>query len=136
MKRFLIQGRIFCSTITILILVVIFSLPNFVFASEIYSPEETITIGEFIYNDDYTPKTNVCTISIYSPSNVVLVDNVTINDNATGWHYYSYLTPTVEGKYATFISCGSLVGGDLLKLDKTFIVLRNQLLINSAKCIR
>ena len=108
--------------ITILILVILFSFPNFTFAAETYSPGETITIGEFIYNDDYTPTTDDCSVSVYSPSGVALVDNVTMSDTATGWHYYDYLIPGTEGKYPSFISCGSLVGGDLLKLDKTFIV--------------
>lgn len=48
-----------------------------------------------------------------------------MTDDATGWHYYSYATPGTEGKYPAFITCGTLIGGDLLKLDKSFI-LKNQ----------
>ena len=96
---------------------------NTAYAIETYAPLETIIIGEFIYEDDYTPTTDDCTISIYPPGGgAALVDEATMSDDATGWHYYSYDTPAGEGKYPTFITCGTLVGGDLLKLDKSFIL--------------
>src|SRR3989344_4743476 len=96
---------------------------NIAYAIEIYVPLETIIIGEFIYEDDYTPTTDDCTISIYPPGGgTPLINEATMTDDATGWHRYSYVTPAVEGKYPTFITCGTLVGGDLLKLDKSFIL--------------
>ena len=98
-----------------------FSFSN-IYAADTYAPSETFVIGEFIYNDDYTPTTDDCTISIYSPAGATLVNEVTMTDDATGWHYYSYTAPVTEGKYPTFVTCGTLIGGDLLKLDKSFIV--------------
>lgn len=93
------------------------------FAVEVYyEPAESIEIGEFIYNDDYTPTTDDCTISIYSPAGTVLINEDTMSDNATGWHYYSYTTPGTPGKYPATITCGSILGGDILRIDKTFIV--------------
>jgi hypothetical protein len=105
-------------------IVIIFGLffSNFIYAADIHKPSETFVIGEFIYNDDYTPTTDDCTISIYSPAGATLVNEVTMTDDATGWHYYSYTAPVTEGKYPTFITCGTLIGGDLLKLDKSFRV--------------
>ncbi|MDQ5949571.1 MAG: hypothetical protein QG563_77, partial [Patescibacteria group bacterium] len=99
----------------------VFSFTQISYAIETYEPSEAIVIGEFIYEDDYTPTTDDCTISIYSPAGATLVNEATMTDDATGWHYYSYTVPGVEGKYPTFITCGTLIGGDLLKLDKTFI---------------
>ncbi|MBP6884018.1 MAG: hypothetical protein KBC06_02195 [Candidatus Pacebacteria bacterium] len=93
-----------------------------VYAADSYIPGDAITIGEFIYDDDYTPTTDDCTISIYSPAGATLVNEATMTDDATGWHYYAYTTPLVEGKYPTFITCGTLIGGDLMKLDKSFIL--------------
>jgi hypothetical protein len=95
--------------------------PN-LYAYEIHTPGDTIIIGEFIYEDDYTPTTDDCTLSVYSPAGVTLVNEVTMSDEANGWHYYSYTTPGVEGKYPTTITCGTLIGGDLLKVDKSFIL--------------
>lgn len=92
------------------------------YAIETYAPLETITIGEFIYEDDYTPTTDDCTISIYSPTGTPLVDEAIMTDDATGWHFYSYATPATEGKYPTFITCGTLIDGNLFKLDKSFIL--------------
>lgn len=116
----------------IFILAVFFSfLVNISYAAETYVPGEAITIGEFIYNDDYTPSTDDCTISIYSPAGATLVNEATMTDNASGWHYYPYTTPGVEGKYPTFITCGTLIGGDLMKLDKSF-VLKNSVVTDSS----
>ncbi|NTV44113.1 MAG: hypothetical protein HGA67_00250 [Candidatus Yonathbacteria bacterium] len=99
---------------------------SFVYAFDTYQPNETITIGEFIYNDDYTPTADDCTISIYNPNLVVQVADTTMTDEGatavTGWHYYTYLTPSTEGKYPAYITCGSAQAGNLFKLDKSFVV--------------
>ena len=89
----------------------------------IYAPGETVKIGEFVYNDDFTPTTDDCTVTIYSPAGATLVNGATMTDDATGWHYYDYTAPATNGKYAAFMSCGTLIAGDLVKADKTFIVL-------------
>ena len=105
---------------------VFLALANVAYAIDTYAPLESITIGEFIYNDDYTPTADDCKISIYSPSLVVQVDDQTMTDEGTsavtGWHYYTWTTLATEGKYPAFITCGSSGTGDLFKLDKTFIV--------------
>ncbi len=107
---------------TCMVLFFVFSVPLNVLAIETYIPGDAITIGEFIYDDDYTPTTDDCTISIFSPAGATLVNEATMTDNATGWHYYAYTTPLTEGKYPTFITCGTLIGGDLMKLDKSFVL--------------
>ncbi len=107
---------------TLLLFLSLFFTTNKLYAADTYSPSETFVIGEFIYEDDYTPTTDDCTISIFSPAGATLVDEVTMSDNATGWHYYSYTAPATEGKYPAFITCGTALGGDLLKVDKSFRV--------------
>jgi hypothetical protein len=106
---------------TFILMFLVFSFAQISFAIETYEPGEAIVVGEFIYEDDYTPTTDDCTISIFSPAGATLVNEATMTDDATGWHSYAYTVPGVEGKYPTFITCGTLIGGDLLKLDKTFI---------------
>lgn len=104
---------------------IFFNFTNITYAIETYIPLETVNIGEFIYNDDYTPTADDCTIDIYSPSLVSLVSATMTDEGAvavTGWHYYTYIIPATEGKYPTYITCGSVPTGDLFKLDKTFIV--------------
>jgi hypothetical protein len=105
---------------------VFLTLANIAYAIDTYAPLENITIGEFIYNDDYTPTADDCKISIYSPSLVVQVNEATMTDEGssavTGWHYYAWTTLAAEGKYPAFITCGSSGTGDLFKLDKSFLV--------------
>lgn len=118
-----LKNKIFRTSVKIVsIFLFTFLIVNPAYATETYTPSESIVIGEFIYNDDYTPTTDNCTISIYSPAGATLVNEATMSDDATGWHYYAYTIPVTEGKYPTFITCGTLIGGDLLKLDKSFIV--------------
>jgi hypothetical protein len=104
------------------VFVYVFLFAYSVYAADTYKPAENFVIGEFIYNDDYTPTTDDCTVSIYSPAGATLVDEVTMTDDATGWHSYAYTAPAPVGKYPAFITCGTLIGGDLLKLDKSFLV--------------
>jgi hypothetical protein len=105
---------------------VFFILTGTAYAIDTYAPGETATLGEFIYNDDYTPTADDCTITIQSPSLAILVNNVTMTDEGTvpvtGWHYYTYTIPATQGKYPAYITCGSTGAGNLFKLDKSFIV--------------
>jgi hypothetical protein len=110
-----------------LIFGVFFILANIAYAIDTYQPLENITIGEFIYNDDYTPTADDCTISIYNPVTLVAeVDNETMTDEGTvavtGWHYYNWTTLATEGKYPAMITCGPDLDDNILKLDKSFIV--------------
>jgi hypothetical protein len=105
---------------------VFLNFTNITYAIETYTPLEIVNIGEFIYNDDYTPTADDCTIDIYSPSLVSLVSTTMIDESpaapVTGWHYYTYTIPATEGKYPTYITCGSVPTGDFFKQDKSFIV--------------
>ncbi len=85
---------------------------------------ETVTIGEFVYDDDYVATTTPCTMTIYDPANTLKINGASMTANANGWHYYDYSVPlnAIEGPWPTSMICGSALGGDLIKADKTFVV--------------
>ena len=110
--------------------ILFFTLIVFVFAStNIYAATDrvflgqTIRIGDFVFEDDYTPSTDDCTISIYDPSGVQKVNEATMIDNVSGWHYYDYAVGINEeaGKWPVIMSCGSNLNLDLVKVNKDFI---------------
>ncbi len=84
---------------------------------------QTIRIGDFVFEDDYTPSTDDCTISIYDPSGVQKVNEATMFDNVSGWHWYDYTVGINEeaGKWPVIMSCGSNLTLDLVKVNKDFI---------------
>jgi hypothetical protein len=94
-------------------------------AYEKYSPGNTAVIGEFVYEDDFTPATSPgCTITIYNPSGDLIVNNAAMTSLASGWTYYNYSIPGIgpNGAWPTQMTCGTVLGGDLVKADKTFVV--------------
>ena len=109
------------ATITMLVGVV-FTPSVLLAANNVYAPGDTVTIGEYIYNDDFSPNTGTCTVDIASPSGTALVSAVTMSFNANGWHYYNYTAPSTNGKYPAVITCGSSGTGDLIKESQPFIV--------------
>ncbi|PCI27386.1 hypothetical protein COB55_05935, partial [Candidatus Wolfebacteria bacterium] len=88
-------------------------------------PGDTITIGEYVFDDDFVATTTDCTVGITDPSNVVQVVSTTpMTANADGWHYYSYTTAAnaPSGTWPSIIICGTVARGDLVIVDKSFIV--------------
>ncbi|HPW34491.1 MAG TPA: hypothetical protein PK367_01880 [Candidatus Paceibacterota bacterium] len=90
-------------------------------AYQTVSPGQSIIIGEFVYDDDFQATTTPCTINIYDPLGSLIIQQA-MTAQANGWHYYVFSGTSTQGTWPTFISCGSLAGGDLAKIDKTFIV--------------
>ena len=89
------------------------------------APGDTITLGEFVFDDDFVATTTPCTIGITDPDNVVVVASTTaMFANDDGWHYYNYTTASSapSGIWPSVMICGSAGGGDLVKMDKGFIV--------------
>ena len=87
-----------------------------------YAPNENIVIGEFVYDDDFVATTTDCTLSIYNPSGSPVLTNQLMTALPNGWHYYSTSTLNSFGVWPTTMTCGSIAGGDLANLDKTFVV--------------
>ncbi len=88
------------------------------------APGDTVTLGEFVFEDDFSPSTTDCTITINNPSNTEVVSSTIMSERADGWHYYDYATAgnASSGIWSAVISCGSALNGDLVKQDKSFIV--------------
>ncbi len=89
-----------------------------------YSPGDTVTIGEFVYDDNYSATTTPCWVTIYDSTSTQKVNNATMTAEATGWHYYSYslASDAALGNWPTSMTCGTALAGDLIKTDRTFTV--------------
>ncbi len=89
------------------------------------APGGTVTLGEFVFDDDFVATTTPCTIGITTPLNVEIVPSTTpMTANNDGWHYYAYTTAVnaVSGTWPSVMKCGSTANGDLVIVDKSFIV--------------
>jgi len=89
------------------------------------APGDTVTLGEFVFDDDFTPTTTPCTIGITNPSGTEVVPSTTpMSANADGWHYYDYTTAgnAPSGVWPSIMICGSVATGDLVIVDKSFVV--------------
>ena len=87
-----------------------------------YSVGESVTVGEFVFDDDFKATTSDCFISIVDPAGNPAVSDALMTASTTGWHYYDFSGTSQEGTYPAVMTCGSEAGGDLAKLDKTFVV--------------
>ncbi len=89
------------------------------------APGGTVTLGELVFDDDFVATTTPCTIGITNPLNVEVVPSTTLmTANNDGWHYYNYTTAgnAASGVWPSVMICGSAQRGDLVKVDKSFIV--------------
>lgn len=93
---------------------------------------DTIRIGEFLYEDDYSPSTADCTLTIYDSAGTQKYTG-TMTENANGWHYHDYAVGAGEalGNWPTSMACGT-AGVDLVIVDKTFTVIPTTATTNNA----
>lgn len=80
-------------------------------------------IGEFLYDDDYTPITTAsCDITSRYPDGTIFLNSQAMTAAAEndGWYSHSFTAPTTEGQYRTNVCC--TVSGELLCVDKSFEV--------------
>ena len=82
---------------------------------------EAVTIGDFIYDDDYVATTTDCYLSVGKPdpSTELIVDNQKMNASTTGWHFYTFTPDPIVGVWSAAITCGT-EGVDLAIEDKSF----------------
>jgi len=88
------------------------------------APGDTVTLGEFVFDDDFVATTTAgCVLSIFDPDEN-LVFNGAMTASSTGWTYHNYAVPLAgpSGIWPTQMTCGSVPNGDLVKVDKSFIV--------------
>ena len=88
------------------------------------APGDTVTLGEFVFEDDFSPSTTDCTIGITDSSNVEQQSPTTMLERSDGWHYFDFETDPNDpsGIWRSVMICGTAGGGDLVKVDKSFIV--------------
>lgn len=118
------KGTSLSSLVLSVLIILLISGTSVLAAYEKVSPGANITIGEFVYDDNYSPTTTPCTITINDPLGSVQVNDASMTSLANGWHYYEFsVSPSAEmGIWPTFMSCGSALNGDLVKADKSFVV--------------
>ena len=124
----------------VLAMVVLAAAPALVFVKtvgaaagtpQICAPEASCTIGEFLYDDEYTPITSgTCTITSRDPGGTVHLNAQGMTAAADGWYYHTFTTPATTGLYRAQLCCTS--GSDYLCLDKSFEVKSNVASLNTA----
>jgi len=81
----------------------------------------TCTIGEFLYNDDYTALTGAsCTITAKNPDGSPFVTSAAMTGRSDGWYSYDATIGATTGLYTATICCTPASG--LMCLDKSFEV--------------
>lgn len=108
--------------ILVLFVLVVFQAGFVLAAYERYAVGDDVTIGEFVYDDDFVATTTPCWVTITSPTSTVVVNEAEMTNGDRGWHYYSFPIVYANGIWPTVMTCGSSTTGDLAKLDKTFVV--------------
>jgi len=89
------------------------------------APGDTVTLGEFVFDDNFVATTTDCWVGITDPLDVEIVSSTTLmTANTDGWHYYNYTTAgnAPSGVWPSVMICGSVATGDLVIVDKSFVV--------------
>ncbi|MDD5416200.1 MAG: SH3 domain-containing protein [Candidatus Daviesbacteria bacterium] len=92
--------------------------------TQVCSPGSSCSVGEFLYDDSYSPITTAtCTITSRYPDETLFLDSVAMTSSTKndGWYSKDFTAPATTGIYRTQVCCTPL-GGDKLCLDKTFEV--------------
>ncbi len=98
-----------------------FSSPVRAESYQICETSTTCTIGEYLYDDDYSALPGqTCTLNSKYPDDTAFITNGAMTDRGDGWYSYDATIGTTEGIYSTNICCTPSSG--TLCLDKTFEV--------------
>jgi hypothetical protein len=88
------------------------------------APSSTCVVGEFLYDDSYTPITDAtCTLTSRDPDGDLYQDGVAMIPAADGWYSVSFTAPATTGYYRGQVCCTS--GTDYLCLDKSFEIVNS-----------
>lgn len=81
---------------------------------------QSCTIGEFLFDDTYTPDASAsCTLTSRYPDGSLLLNSVSLTAQSNGWYSYSVSPGSTEGIYPSQICC-TTQQSERLCLDKTF----------------
>ncbi|OGE44326.1 hypothetical protein A3A45_03860 [Candidatus Daviesbacteria bacterium RIFCSPLOWO2_01_FULL_36_8] len=121
------QVSAFKAILAIILLVAALVFPKNIWAAsgnvQICQPSSSCTIGEFLYDDSYTPITDAdCRITSRYPDGSSFLASVAMTSaaQADGWYSHEFTAPTTLGLYRTEVKCTT--SGETLALDKSFEV--------------
>lgn len=93
-------------------------------APQACDPSSTCVVGEFLYDDTYTPITtaDICSLNARYPNGDAYItdQNMAPSANSDGWYSYSFTAPATTGFYRAQVCCE--VDGEDMCLDKSFEV--------------
>lgn len=81
------------------------------------------TLGEFVFDDSYSPITDqICTLDMAYPNGTLSLNDELLTNHTDGWHSHiaNLSTDYPEGLYRTYICCDD--AGDVSCIDKTFVL--------------
>lgn len=88
------------------------------------APSSTCEVGEFLFNDDYTPVTSgaTCTITSRYPDGTLHINGQSLTQAAEndGWFSHEFTAPSTTGLYRAQVCC--TINGDTMCIDKSFEV--------------
>ncbi|MEN8252805.1 MAG: hypothetical protein ABFQ62_00290 [Patescibacteria group bacterium] len=85
-------------------------------------PSDPCLIGEFLYDDEYTPiATASCTLTSRNPSDGLYLDDVVMDSQSDGWYSIGVTTASqTEGLYRSQMCC--TIDTEYLCIDKSFVI--------------
>ncbi len=89
-----------------------------------YAPGSQVVIGEFLFEDDFTPSTEDCTLTVREPDGDVAINEVVMDERADGWHSHTFVPASINGIWSAIMTCGS--GASLVRTDKSFEIGLNE----------
>jgi uncharacterized protein YgiM (DUF1202 family) len=93
-------------------------------APQICTVGTTCVIGEYLYDDNYTPITtaDICTLNAKDPDEVdyILAQDMPPSAEGDGFYFHEFTAPATEGYYRAEVCCAP--DGETLCLDKSFEV--------------
>ncbi|HAG27395.1 TPA: hypothetical protein DCG61_01265, partial [Patescibacteria group bacterium] len=99
------KQKLFKLGTAVLVTTMMLVVPIFAFASYTkFSPGATVTIGEFLFEDDFTPSTEDCTLTVRDPNGDVAVNEVTMSERPDGWHYHTFVPASITVIWPSIMS--------------------------------
>jgi uncharacterized protein YgiM (DUF1202 family) len=85
------------------------------------APSSTCVVGEFLYDDDYSPITDAtCSATSKYPDGTAHLTDQSMSASSDGWYSYEFTAPTTTGYYRAQVCCTT--DSDYLCVDKSFEV--------------
>ncbi|HLE48886.1 MAG TPA: SH3 domain-containing protein [Patescibacteria group bacterium] len=91
-------------------------------SSNVCTPDTDCTVGEFLFDDSYTPIVAgyTCTITTRDQSNNLIHNGALMTMETDGWYHKDFTAPTATGFYRSRVCCTN--GTENLCIDKSFEV--------------